>query len=340
MRNLTPTVKFLSLTLILIIPFFLFSFSPVIKTAVHEKPLPLDITILFPGVIIKTDAITGNPELTVIPLKRVGKLLMIEARIDNETGNFIFDTGASQLVLNSTYFRKYFTAPGESGGITGSAGEIARTIVKQIQIPGLQFKNITANVANLGHLENRRGVKVLGLFGLSLLKNKEIVIDLLKNELYIYSLDKNGQRLSLKNHDCKADLVQKIEIHQDVLFVKAFIGGKILNFCLDTGAESNVISAEAPKKVLSSLTILQRSNLKGAGATETDVLLCSINDLTLGNQKFSGMQAIITDLEDLSTFYGYSIDGMLGYDFFEKGRITLNMKKLELKLCLNKPGVN
>src|SRR5512138_3041409 len=50
--------------------------------------------------------------MTTIPLKRAGRLFMIEVVIDGITGNLIFDTGASKLVLNSTYFRNSWTISG------------------------------------------------------------------------------------------------------------------------------------------------------------------------------------------------------------------------------------
>ena len=316
------------------------SFSPGVKSVAPKRIIWTDKTIWFPGSVIKSDAITGEIESVIIPLKRIGNLVLIEARIDSETGNFIFDTGASELVLNSTYFRKLFRIDEESGGITGSTGAVERTIVKNIQIPGMNFKNITANLSNLGHLENRRGVKVLGLFGLSLFRNMEIIIDFDRNELYLYNLDKTGNRINCKDPVYKPDVVQKIDIFHNVLFVKVAIGEKILTFCLDTGAESNVISSHAPKEVLKSLTILQRKNLVGVSKKESEVLLCLLNNISLGNSKLPGMNAIIADLNDLSAFYGYQIDGMLGFDFFTKGKVIVNMKKKEIKLCFNKPATN
>ena len=319
---------------------FLSSFSPGIKIVPSKSIAFSDKTIWFPAAVIKSDVVTGEIESVIIPLKRIGNLVLIEAQIDNETGNFIFDTGSSELVLNSTYFRTFFRVEAESGGITGSSGMVERTIVKNIRIPGMNFRNITANISNLGHLENRRGIKILGLFGLSLFRNMEILIDFDRNELYLYNLDRAGNRVSTKDPGYIPDLIQKIEVFRDVLFVKVTIAGKALNFCLDTGAESNVISSHAPKDVLNSLTILQRKNLLGVGKTESDVLLCMLNNLSLGNKCLPGMNAIIADLDDLSAFYGYSIDGMLGFDFFTKGKVIVNMKKKELKLCFNSTSKN
>ena len=122
----------------------------------------------------------------------------------------------------------------------------------------------------------------------------------------------------------------------DILFVKVRIGGKILDFCLDTGAESNVLNSYAPKKALSTVTILRRSDLMGAGSGEAEVMLGKLNDFVIDEHPISNMQTIIASLDALSATYGYPIDGMLGYDFFEKGEVCINLVKNELKISFTK----
>jgi predicted aspartyl protease len=294
-------------------------------------------TLSFPGTISKFTSPAGTLESITIPLKRAGRLFLLEAHIDEESGNFIFDTGASELVLNSIYFRKYITLEGEEGGgVTGSSGVVRRTRVKHLLVSDLSYSNINADVVDLGHIENRRGVKVFGLFGFSLIKDFEIVIDLNHGELHLYRLDKSGQKVNATVNAFKADLTRKIEEYHNVLFVKATIGGKMLDFCLDTGAESNVLNSGASKKVLNTVTILRRSDLKGVGTGEADVLFGTLNDFGLGDKQVPDMTAIITNLDAMSSSYGFPVDGMLGYDFFEKGEICINLVKQEMKICFNK----
>lgn len=281
----------------------------------------------------------GELESVVIPLKRIGRLFMIEAKIDNTVGNFLFDTGAAQLVLNSTYFRKYMTTNGgEGGGITGTTGALQHVQIKKLDVAGLLYSNMMADITDLGHIENRRGVKVLGLFGVCMLKGMEMVIDINHNELRLYRLDKTGNRMAVQKNEFRADVTEKVELYHNILFVKARIGGKLLDFCLDTGAESNVLNSFASKKVLSTVTILRRSDLMGVGSGEAEVLLGKLNDFVLGEYPIRDMQTIIASLDALAASYGYPIDGMLGYDFFEKGEVCINLVKNELKISFTKTG--
>lgn len=321
---------------VLIICILLFSITSFAAKYPARIASSINSTITIIGTITDTGPL-GALESVVIPLKRVGRLFFIEAKIDNIVGNFLFDTGAAQLVLNSTYFRKYMmTSDGEGGGITGTTGSTQHTRISTLDVAGLSYKGIMADVTDLGHIENRRGVKIFGLFGVSMLKGLEMVIDINHNELKLYRLDKIGTRISTHSNEFRADITTKIELYHNILFVKVKIGGKVLDYCLDTGAESNVLNSYAPKKVLSTVTILRRSDLMGAGSGETEVLLGKLNDFVIGESSITDMQTIIASLDALSAAYGYPLDGMLGFDFFEKGEISINLVKNELKIKLAK----
>jgi len=261
----------------------------------------------------------------IIPMKRAGRLFLIEAKIDNEIGNLVFDTGANGLVLNSTYFRSHLKTGGVvSNGITGSVGTVEQISVDKIEFADLKYNNLRADVTNLGHLENRRGIKIIGLIGFGMMRNLEIIIDPVNSELKLFRIDKSGKRLTSKSSAFNPDYSQKIVGNSNILFLNGIIGGKNLNFCFDTGAETNAISSDSNKKIMNTLTITRRAALKGAGAMTSDVLFGRMNDFTIGNQKIPGMETIITNLDALSEAYGTHIDGMLGYSFLEHGIICVN----------------
>lgn len=274
-----------------------------------------------------------------IPLKRAGRLLLLEGTLDNHTGNFVLDTGASGLVLNTTYFRNAIPARDEEGGgVTGSTGIAMKLTVRKLAISDLVYDNVPADVIPLGHLESRRGVKILGLFGMSLLKNVEMVIDVRKNELQVFRLNKAGDRLLPTPEKITYDIIQKIEVVSHVMFVQGTIGGRILDFCIDTGAESNVLDIRANKKVLDKITITRRSELSGAGTGRGEVLYGTITDFSLGGRPLVPMETIVCSLDAMSQKYGCPIDGMLGFDFFMKGKVFINLVKKVMYVSFNREG--
>ncbi len=303
----------------------------------NYNPVYTSEQVLINTLVNPNDKPLGDFQSITIPLKRAGRLFLIEARIDDEVGNLIFDTGASGLVLNKTYFRKYagFVKPG-GAGVTGSFDKISRIVVKRIDISALYYEDVAADVTDLGHIENRRGVKILGLFGLNMIENFEIVFDANKNELQLNRIDKQGNTLKTDLVVTKFDFTQKIEKQNNILLIKGTIGEKTLNFCLDTGAESNVISSSVSKKVMSTIKINRRSNLGGAGAQSFEVLYGTMNEFEFGSHQFGSMETVVTNLDAMSEAYGCSIDGMLGYDFWQKGIFRINFGKSEISFSLVK----
>jgi len=123
------------------------------------------------SLLLKGKSPDNDFESVIIPLKRTGRLFLIEAVIDGEEGNLVFDTGAIGLVLNKTYFRNHTASfKGTAGGVTGSGNQISTTVAARMELSGIRYDKTDADMASLGHIEDRRGVKILGLLGLTFLQ--------------------------------------------------------------------------------------------------------------------------------------------------------------------------
>ncbi len=280
-----------------------------------------------------------NADSVVIPLKRAGKLFLIEASIDGVEGNIVLDTGAGGLVVNSTYFRDHVKTSGTySGGINGSVGKISKVTIEKMDFANLHYKNMRADLVDLGHIENKRNVKIIGLIGFNLIRDLEIVIDAKNSELKLYRIDKSGNRVGKLKEQFQLDYKQDFYEKSDILFLKADVGGKTLSFCFDTGAETNVLSSYAKKDILNTITITRRKVLKGAGKTSSEVLYGRMNDFMIGGRKITGMETIITNLNALSEVYDKPIYGMLGCSFMENGVICINFVKKQFAIRYWKGG--
>jgi len=275
---------------------------------------------------------SGDVELdsTTIPLKQAGRLFLIEASIDGQIGNFVFDTGSTSLVLNKTYFRNYARSGRSAGGISGTNSPVEHTRVRQLDFAGISLYNLNADIVSLGHIENRRGIRILGLLGMDVLKNFEMIIDFRAQTLVLHRINRKGDKINSEVEVFTPDLLCKVLSRNDIMYIKADVGGKTLDFCLDTGAESNILCSSCRKGILSTVNISRRTSLTGIGGQSADVFFGSMSDFNLNNTRFEPMQAIITSLAALSATYDFPIDGVLGYDFFAKGTISINLVKRKL----------
>jgi hypothetical protein len=208
-------------------------------------------------------------------------------------------------------------------------------MIDKIEFADLTYKKVRADMTNLGHIENRRGTKILGLFGFNMIKDFEILIDAKRNQLKLYRIDKAGNRTS-GGTKFRPDHIQTITTTSNILLLEGKIGGKRLNFCFDTGAETNVISSYSNKGVLNTLTITRRSGLRGTGSGGSEVLFGLMNDFSIGNQQIKGMETVISNLEALSEAYGTKIDGMLGFNFMEQGILCINFAKKQFGIQFTK----
>mgnify|MGYP001765220751 CR=1 FL=1 len=273
----------------------------------------------------------GDFQSLTIPLKRAGKLILIDAMIDSVAGNLIFDTGSAGLVLNSIYFRSTRRSPLlESGGITGAVAGVTKYYINQMQLSDVFYRNFEADMTDLGHLERARNIKILGFFGLSVLEDFEVVLDLRNNLLELHRIDKKGKRINNLLAAPKFDVLLPMRNVSNVMFIEGEIGGKELLFCLDTGAESNVLSNRLPDKVLNTVSVSRRSTLWGVGSQKVDVFHGQMNNFSVGKHALQQMPTLITSLSAMAHSFGISLDGMLGCDFFESGIFYIDQRNNKL----------
>ena len=273
-------------------------------------------TAVTPGVFPKP---RGEWEKLVIPLKRAGNLFLLEAVVDSVRGNFVLDFGATNLVLNRSYFpdddRRVRTTMAQDA--TGASFEVAQRRVDRFSLQDLHYDNITADLTDLGAIENRRGVQILGLMGLDLFVKMDVVLDPRRNLLI---LQRNPRGVDEHPEPPRAEPVEiPMMLRSGALVVDARIAERRVRFGLDTGAEIAILDRKSGKRVLEKFAIDRRMSLSGSGGGTVEVLAGSITQLELGGHDFSGMRAVISDLGNLSEGYGTTINGLLGCGLMGQG---------------------
>lgn len=319
--------------------FILLLLLPAFCSFAVSGPLPkISInTISFPSAHLEDPEPSGEFNTLVIPIKRAGNLIIIQAQVDTTQGNFVLDTGAPYLVLNQTYFRdlpKYNDQ--ESGGINGDVAGSFQTVVKGLEIAELSFNRLQADVTDLSGIENSHHIKILGLLGTKLFSKFAITVDLFRNVLYIHKLDKNGdipvQEVVYNNPILKVPFLNA----DNTLFLKVEINDIPLWFAFDTGAETNLIDFRQAKKLTDGLQIINRAKLTGVGGSSYEVLYARFDKLVVGQRVFTNNRVLVTSLEKMGKAYGHSVDGILGYDFFVRAVFSINFVKKEFTMFESK----
>jgi len=278
---------------------------------------------------------SGDFTTLVVPIKRAGNLIIVEAQVDSVEGNFVLDTGAPYLVLNETYFRdEPHISEKQTGGINGESDGTFTTEVHDFNILDLHYSRLTADVTDLSAIENGRGMKILGLLGTRLFSRLAITVDLKNNLLYIHKLDSDGNIPADEEVFHNPILTAPILYMNDILFLNGSINNKSVLFVFDSGAETNLMDYGISRKILKSMQIINRSELTGVGGSKFEVLYARSNNLVIGGQVFANNHFLITNLKEMGRAYDHDIDGILGCDFFTRGVFTINFVKKEFEMYI------
>lgn len=265
----------------------------------------------------------------IIPFNRVGNLMVVKAKADTTEGNFILDTGAPGLVLNITYFRDYPVIThhdGEQTSIGGSTAGIQKTTVKELSFGTFQYFKTEADLANLGQIENAKGIRVLGLLGVSLFRQCEMIIDFEKSLIYLHRIARK-EASSYKHELLKDTSLYRtfpIDITDNRIMTTTELEGKKLKLVIDCAAESNILDSRLPNKVFENITITRRVKLAGPGNKTIDALYGNMNTLKIGTLDISNLPVTITNLEYTCFAFGGCVDGVLGFDFLSLHKIGFN----------------
>jgi hypothetical protein len=287
------------------------------------RPLPTLVSLL------KTTLLSNDSSSFTTSFSRAGNLIMVKAKADSIEGNFILDTGCPHLVLNLTYFRHYISnhdETGERSGVTGSIAAVTQATVLKFQFGNVKYYRLEADLVNLGHIENSKGVKVIGLLGMSLLRQFEMIIDYETNLIHFHKIgrkESNSYRHEMLN-DTAAYHIFPFDLIEDRIMVRTELAGKKIRLIIDSGAESNILDSRLPDKVFENVFITGRVLIAGAGNKKVEALQGEWKNIKLGNQQIASLPVVVTNLEKTCFSYSGCVDGILGFDFMSLQKIGFN----------------
>lgn len=275
------------------------------------------------------DALASDSSSCLLPFNRVGNLILLKAKVDTTEGNFILDTGAPYLVLNLTYFRDYpieVQADGQQTSISGRGDFIYKTKIGQLSFGTMNFHKIEADVTNLGNIENAKGLKILGLLGLELFRQCELIVDFEKSQIHLHRIGKKES--ATYSHPVLNDTSKyrtfPIDFTKDRMTTTTVVAGKKLKLVIDCAAESSILDSRLPDKILELITITRRVKLTGPGNSKVDALYGNLASMKMGTQQIENLPVTIINLAYTCFTDDMCINGVLGFDFLSQHKIGFN----------------
>ncbi|MFY0714270.1 hypothetical protein J1D01_11370 [Seonamhaeicola sp. NFXS20] len=276
---------------------------------------------------------TINKHTTRIPFKLVDHLMIVEAELLNQKGNFIIDTGAESMILNKVHFSNLYEnqRKRQTTGILNSVEDRYEKQIKEFILHNFTLENKTSDVINLAHIEKTKKIKILGIIGYNILKDYEIFIDMYLNQITLTKVDDLGNKL-IKNVYLER-IVDSLDFNlkNHTIVVKGTVNNQDLRFGIDTAAEFNQINKSVNKKVLKYFIAKKRLTLTGASNKSIEVLAGKLHRVQLSKSIYFGpMLTVLTNLSKMNEAFGTHLDGILGYEFFAQKRVIINYQKEKL----------
>jgi hypothetical protein len=211
-------------------------------------------------------------------------------------------------------------------GITGMGAPSEITVLQSFRLGTINYSRIETALTNLGPIERIRGVKILGLIGVSMFKECELVIDYTKSELQLHHISKK-QRKTYRNPILNSGIL--FEEHPFILrdnrvILSAKVGNKNLQFVVDYAAESNILDSRLPSVVLDSVAINGRVLVAGNGTKKIEALTGSLAGFFVNGLKQEELPVIILSLEGSCFSDDSCINGVLGFDYLSRYRLIFN----------------
>ncbi|MEL6923344.1 MAG: pepsin/retropepsin-like aspartic protease family protein, partial [Bacteroidota bacterium] len=275
--------------------------------------------ILYPNGMIGT---TGPEHLlgyTAIEVRR--GFILSEAFVDGQKGIFIIDTGAPQLVLNTSTHAA--THSKNAAGIAANM-EIGSTTVKSFDWSGLHLKTPEVLLVDLSHLEATLQLPIMGLIGYDVLKDHELLIDYENSIAQLYA----SKRVVFHESEI-TEIPFSLDGHLPV--IEAEINGHKLKLGLDTGSESNLLDKAYAKKIMAqSDAASEVVEIRGLDQQITRSYAFQVAATRMHGASFNDMRYLAYPLAAKCAAFQIDIDGLLGFPFFQQGKFSIDYRQQKI----------
>ena len=274
-----------------------------------------------------------DPFVSTLSFQLVGGMIILKATVDDQTGNFILDSGSSHIIIHEKHFENKMiqVSSYHSADLTGSTRKLKQTVV-HFQLGNILERNQTVFLMDLSNIEKSKNMKILGVIGYPFLKQFEVLIDYQERTLIFYSLDRKGERKSKTSNDDFPDQTIPMEKTRHLLYLEASVGDHTLKLGIDCGAEMSVLDKESVRKIEDHF--LPSHGVKVVAFHEEDLIVSagSIEQLRIAGMNLDLSQVAVININNINGYLNTELDGLLGYGFLSRHKIALNYKKQTLAI--------
>ena len=250
-----------------------------------------------------------------------GGLIYVNAVLNGESGQFIFDTGAPTLVVNS---RKNTGKSITASGISNSF-QVGQVEVNSFEWANLLRENFQGLLVDVSHFQKSGAENLKGLIGYEIVADRAVEIDFQDQTISLFSY--REVKREIKNRKPSQTISFELEGHLPV--VEVIIEGKKYRFGIDTGSECNIMD----ERKLSEFTpqAVSTEMIQGLDQTKQKVRVGKINGIRSGERAVSDVKFLFSNISHLqSGQFNYQIDGLLGLSFLKGNKCIIDYPRQKI----------
>ncbi len=251
-------------------------------------------------------------------------LIVVEASIDNEPYNFIFDTGASTIIDDDFAKKVKYKKIGiqKHKDTRGKNKKLKVIKINKVSIGGIDFSDIVTSISDLDKLKNTTCIDFVGILGANVMNKCVWQIDYQKKIIILTdSRDSLMQSSSRKTFDFYAEGKKTPKI-------RLTINGKYIDeVLLDTGSSGGV---DLPEKYIQELGITNKFITRNAMVSGLLSESIETTKKTIIPKLAFGKDAEIEN--SFLTFNKISPSALVGNDFLQDYLVTIDWKYQEITL--------
>jgi len=257
---------------------------------------------------------SGNP-VTVVPFRMNRKLIVVAVEVNGEEScNFIFDTGAPEVILNQAYFQKE-----------------EDLIIPNLDFYGNKIRQQLLTTMDLSALEQPMNSTLHGIIGKELFGAYDVLFNYEKKTITLiqpgYFQEYEQGEMGLERESV---LPLKQRDHLELITVE--VEGEPLNIAIDSGTEVNLIDESyfdlfKPKINLRKLKLNRMIGLDNLPAIQKKA---PVQELLIGGILFTNQQTMFGNYAQWKTEGKLRMDGLIGFEVLSQQPTLLSYARKEI----------
>lgn len=244
-------------------------------------------------------------------------MVIVEARMNGTTGNFILDTGFPLSVVNPHQVEGLVRVPAPQAQSAFSGVPVS---VDQFEWAGMERQDMKAVAMNISHLESTANQEIMGIIGAEVLQQVEVMFDFRNQVVLLYD-----RKSSWLHEQHRPQFSLPFELEQGLPVLRTKMGGRTYRLGLDIGGRYNLMREHLletlPREIVGRIS---RQQLLDFANMPDYFDKAPVSDLTISGRSFDPTTFVFTELKKAISA---DVDGILGLDFLARYRFAINYHK-------------